>query len=106
VSTLTTSASASSCAATIARAPLPRPRAIAAWLFLCAALVFGIIVVGGVTRLTRSGLSIAEWKPIMGTLPPLSEAAWQDVFAKYKLTPEYRHVNGWMTLHDFKGIFW
>jgi cytochrome c oxidase assembly protein subunit 15 len=106
VSTVTTSPSASSCAVPIARAPSSRPRAIAAWLFVCAALVFGIIVVGGVTRLTHSGLSIAEWKPIMGTLPPLSEAAWDDVFAKYKLTPEYRHVNGWMTLHDFKGIFW
>lgn len=92
--------------AAIERAPSPSPRAIAAWLFVCAVLVFGIIVVGGVTRLTHSGLSIAEWKPIMGTLPPLTEAAWQDVFAKYQLTPEYRHVNGWMTLHDFKGIFW
>jgi heme a synthase len=84
---------------------LPQRR-IAAWLFLCCALVFAMVVVGGVTRLTHSGLSIVEWQPIVGTLPPLSEAQWQETFAKYQLTPEYRQVNHRMTLDEFKGIFW
>lgn len=87
-------------------APPAAYRAISAWLFVCSALVFVIIVVGGVTRLTHSGLSIAEWKPIVGTLPPLSQAAWEDVFAKYRETPEYKLVNAGMSLGEFKGIFW
>ncbi|HEX2199468.1 MAG TPA: COX15/CtaA family protein, partial [Burkholderiales bacterium] len=57
-------------------------RAVAAWLFLCAALVFVVVLVGGVTRLTRSGLSIVEWQPLIGSIPPLSEADWQALFAK------------------------
>jgi cytochrome c oxidase assembly protein subunit 15 len=81
-------------------------RQVAAWLFLCCALVFCMVVVGGVTRLTHSGLSITEWQPIVGTLPPLSESDWQLAFDKYKLTPEYRQVNHGMTLAEFKGIFW
>ncbi|MEP7180754.1 MAG: COX15/CtaA family protein [Betaproteobacteria bacterium] len=81
-------------------------RRIAAWLFLCCALVFAMVVVGGVTRLTHSGLSIVEWQPIVGTLPPLSEAQWQDTFARYQLTPEYKLVNHGMSLAEFKGIFW
>ncbi len=81
-------------------------RPIAAWLFACCALVFAMVVVGGVTRLTHSGLSIVEWQPIIGTLPPLTDGAWQETFAKYQLTPEYRHVNHAMTLAEFKGIFW
>ncbi len=81
-------------------------RAVAAWLLLCCALVFAMIVVGGVTRLTHSGLSITEWQPIVGTLPPLSESDWQEAFDKYKLTPEYRDVNRGMSLAGFKGIFW
>ena len=81
-------------------------RAIAAWLFVCAALVFAIVVVGGVTRLTRSGLSIVEWQPLLGALPPLAEADWQALFAKYRETPEFRLVNFNMTLEGFKGIFW
>ena len=80
--------------------------AVAAWLLLCCALVFAMIVVGGVTRLTHSGLSITEWQPIVGTLPPLSDADWQQAFDKYKLTPEYQQVNRGMTLAAFKGIFW
>jgi cytochrome c oxidase assembly protein subunit 15 len=83
-----------------------RPRAVAAWLLACCALVFAMIVVGGVTRLTHSGLSITEWQPIVGTLPPLSEADWQSAFAKYQATPEYRLVNHGMSLDEFKGIFW
>jgi len=83
-----------------------RPRALAAWLLACCALVFAMIVVGGVTRLTHSGLSITEWQPIVGTLPPLSEADWQVAFAKYQATPEYKLVNHGMSLEEFKGIFW
>ena len=64
-------------------------RHIATWLLICCTLVFAIVVVGGVTRLTHSGLSITEWQPIVGTLPPLSDADWDSAFAKYRLTPEY-----------------
>ena len=81
-------------------------RAVAAWLFACCALVFAMVVVGGVTRLTHSGLSIVEWQPIVGTLPPLTDAGWQQAFAKYQATPEYRLVNHAMDLAGFKGIFW
>jgi cytochrome c oxidase assembly protein subunit 15 len=81
-------------------------RPVAAWLFACCALVFAMIVVGGVTRLTHSGLSIVEWQPIVGALPPLTDAQWHETFAKYQLTPEFRQVNHAMTLAEFKGIFW
>jgi len=81
-------------------------RAIVAWLAACCLLVFAMVVVGGVTRLTHSGLSITEWQPIVGTIPPLSEADWNGAFAKYRQTPEFRDVNHAMTLHEFKGIFW
>jgi cytochrome c oxidase assembly protein subunit 15 len=84
----------------------PAPRAIATWLFACCALVFAMVVVGGVTRLTHSGLSITEWQPLVGALPPLSDAAWQDAFARYQATPEYQQVNRGMELAAFKGIFW
>ncbi len=79
---------------------------IAGWLLACCALVFAMVVVGGVTRLTHSGLSITEWQPIVGTVPPLSDAAWQEAFAKYQQTPEYQQVNPNMTLAEFKPIFW
>src|SRR5262245_7202571 len=81
-------------------------RAVAIWLLVCAAVVAAIVVVGGVTRLTRSGLSIVEWQPVMGALPPLSEADWQSLFQKYRETPEFAQVNAGMTLEGFKGIFW
>jgi cytochrome c oxidase assembly protein subunit 15 len=81
-------------------------RSVAAWLLLCCALVFAIVVVGGVTRLTHSGLSITEWQPIVGTLPPLTDADWNDAFSKYQLTPEYRQVNKGMALPEFQRIFW
>ncbi len=81
-------------------------RAVAAWLLVCCALVFAIVVVGGITRLTHSGLSIVEWQPIVGALPPLDEAGWHETFGKYKQTPEYRLVNPGMSLDDFKSIFW
>lgn len=90
-----------------ANAMSPRARRrIAAWLFVCCALVFAMVVVGGITRLTHSGLSIVEWQPLVGTLPPLDDAQWQETFAKYRLTPEYLQVNAGMTLDEFKGIFW
>jgi cytochrome c oxidase assembly protein subunit 15 len=83
-----------------------RPRAVAAWLLVCCALVFLMVIVGGVTRLTHSGLSITEWDPIVGTVPPLSTADWQEAFTKYQATPEFKQVNHAMTLDEFKGIFW
>lgn len=69
--------------------PLSGP-AVTRWLFLSASLVFAIVVVGGVTRLTESGLSIVEWRPIAGTLPPLSHAEWQEEFEKYQTSPEFK----------------
>jgi len=79
---------------------------IAAWLFICCAMVFATLVVGGVTRLTHSGLSIVEWQPLVGTLPPLDARQWQEVFEKYRQTPEYQKVNRGMDLAEFKTIFW
>jgi heme a synthase len=81
-------------------------RRVAGWLLVCAALVFAMVLVGGVTRLTRSGLSIVEWQPLVGALPPLSHADWEALFARYRETPEFRLVNFQMTLEGFKGIFW
>jgi heme a synthase len=80
-------------------------RAVAAWLWSVAALVFAMIVVGGATRLTGSGLSITEWKPILGAIPPLNEADWLAAFEKYKQIPQYALVNAGMTLSDFKFIY-
>ena len=79
---------------------------VAAWLLGCCALIFAMVVVGGVTRLTHSGLSIVEWQPIVGAVPPLTDTQWADTFAKYQQTPEYRLVNQGMSLDAFKGIFW
>jgi cytochrome c oxidase assembly protein subunit 15 len=81
-------------------------RAMVAWLLICCALVFAMVVVGGVTRLTHSGLSITEWQPIVGTMPPLSASDWNETFSKYQATPEFREVNHDMTLAAFKRIFW
>ena len=83
-----------------------RQRAIRLWLYAVAALIFAMVLVGGATRLTESGLSIVEWKPVTGTLPPLSEAAWQAEFDKYKTIPQFQHLNSGMTLAEFKTIFW
>jgi cytochrome c oxidase assembly protein subunit 15 len=84
-----------------------RPRALANWLIAVAALIVAMVVIGGITRLTESGLSITQWKPVTGTLPPLSDAAWADEFARYRQIPEYREVNAGMTLAGFKAIyFW
>jgi cytochrome c oxidase assembly protein subunit 15 len=79
---------------------------IVAWLLACASLVFAMVVVGGVTRLTHSGLSIVEWQPLVGAIPPLSEADWLQLFAKYRRTPEFQKVNFDMDLAGFKSIFW
>ena len=86
-----------------------RPAAIARWLLAIAGLVFAMVVVGGITRLTESGLSITEWKPIAGALPPLSHADWLAEFARYQATPQYQKVSGpaGMMLGDFQFIyFW
>jgi len=81
-------------------------RIIAYWLLGVAAMVFMMVVIGGVTRLTESGLSMVHWRPVTGWLPPLTEARWEEVFAAYRTSPEYREVNAGMTLAEFKGIFW
>ena len=83
-----------------------RSRAIQIWLLAVAALVFALIIVGGATRLTESGLSIVEWRPVTGTLPPMSEAAWNTEFEKYKAIPQYQKVNRGMSLDEFKTIYW
>jgi len=83
-----------------------RSRPVAIWLFIVAAMVFAMVVVGGATRLTDSGLSITQWKPIMGALPPMSEQAWRESFELYKKIPQYQLVNPDMTLDGYKGIFW
>src|SRR6187455_3439046 len=102
--------STASTVATVRAIPADRDagshRAIAAWLLACCALVFAMVVVGGVTRLTHSGLSIVEWQPIVGTLPPLDESQWQRAFDQYRQTPEYKLVNAGMALDEFKRIFW
>ena len=77
-----------------------------AWLFTLAALVFAMVLVGGATRLTGSGLSITEWQPVMGAIPPLSDADWQIAFEKYRQIPQYQKVNKGMSLDAFKSIFW
>jgi cytochrome c oxidase assembly protein subunit 15 len=82
------------------------PRLVAAWLLVSASLVFLMVVVGGVTRLTHSGLSIVEWQPLVGALPPLSHADWEALFAKYRETPEFKLVNFDMDLAGFQRIFW
>ncbi len=81
-------------------------KAIGIWLFICAVTIYVMIIVGGVTRLTQSGLSMVEWEPIMGVIPPLSLSDWQDTFLKYKASPEYQKINKGMSLVEFKSIFW
>lgn len=76
------------------------------WLYAMAAMVVLIVFVGGATRLTESGLSITEWQPVHGVIPPLNDAEWQEEFAKYQLIPQFEVVNPDMTLSEFKGIFW
>ena len=84
----------------------PGPRAVRWWLTAVAALIALMVLVGGATRLTESGLSIVQWKPVTGTLPPLTEAQWQHAFEGYKAIPQYREMNAGMDLAQFKSIFW
>jgi len=81
-------------------------KTVAGWLLVCCGLIFMMVVLGGVTRLTHSGLSIVEWEPLVGTVPPLTDHDWQTLFEKYRQTPEYEQVNKGMSLDAFKGIFW
>jgi heme a synthase len=81
-------------------------RPVAAWLILCCGLIFLMVVVGGITRLTLSGLSITEWKPVIGIVPPLSAADWAAEFSKYQQIPEYRAIHFAMSLDEFKSIYY
>jgi cytochrome c oxidase assembly protein subunit 15 len=80
--------------------------AIRLWLYAVAAMVLALVLVGGATRLTESGLSITEWRPVMGALPPLSDVQWQDAFEKYQAIPQYHALNQDMSLDAFKTIYW
>lgn len=103
---MSTSAQTMPLAAAPARAEAGE-RAIARWLLFCCGMIFAMIVIGGITRLTLSGLSITEWRPVTGILPPLSDAAWAAEFDKYKAIPQYRQLNFGMSLAEFKSIyFW
>lgn len=101
--------------ASMAETPVPaaaaerqmRSRAwVRGWLYAVLFVLFAIVVVGGATRMTGSGLSITEWKPIHGVVPPLGQAEWQEEFDKYRQIPQYEQLNKGMTLDEFKGIFW
>lgn len=81
-------------------------RAVSVWLYAMAALVFAMVIVGGATRLTDSGLSITEWQPLLGAIPPLDESHWLEAFEKYKTIPQYQLLNSHMTLEEFKTIYW
>ena len=83
-----------------------RSKPVAIWLFVVAAMVLAMVIVGGATRLTDSGLSITEWKPVTGALPPLSQADWDAEFALYKQIPQYSQLNAGMTMADFQTIYW
>ncbi|MBL8807921.1 MAG: COX15/CtaA family protein [Rhodospirillales bacterium] len=87
------------------RAEAPSSRAVGLWLLACCAMIFAMVVIGGVTRLTESGLSIVEWKPVSGALPPLTQADWEAEFAKYRQIDQYKQMNAGMSLAEFKRIF-
>lgn len=82
------------------------PRAVSIWLFSCAAMIIAMVVLGGLTRLTHSGLSITEWKPVTGFLPPFTLEHWQALFNAYRASPEFIHLYPQMNLAEFKDIFW
>ncbi|MCJ7788237.1 MAG: COX15/CtaA family protein [Methyloceanibacter sp.] len=86
--------------------PARHARALRIWLAMIALLIVAMILVGGATRLTESGLSITEWQPVMGTIPPLSEADWQEAFTAYQQIPQYTELNRGMSLDEFKTIYW
>jgi heme a synthase len=85
--------------------PMRRRNIMSGWFWLIAAMTLAVLIVGGVTRLTHSGLSMVEWDPIIGVIPPISDAEWQRVFEQYQQFPEYQKLRHGMTLHDFKFIF-
>lgn len=91
--------------APIMQKPLKSNRKLGIWLLVMAGLVFGLVIVGGLTRLTNSGLSIVEWKPVTDWLPPLSDQAWEVEFSKYKAFPEYQKINRGMSLAEFQSIY-
>lgn len=84
----------------------PRNRKVALWLLTLCALVAAMVVLGGVTRLTGSGLSMVDWRPATGILPPMTDEAWQKTFEMYQQSPEFQKINSHMDVSDFKGIFW
>ncbi len=92
--------------AAAASTPARRHLALRLWLYVIAGLIFAMVLVGGATRLTDSGLSITEWQPLLGAVPPLSDADWQDAFQKYQQIPEYKLINRGMSLSEFKAIYW
>src|SRR5512146_1237004 len=98
-------AAADKASGNVGERPGARPRAVARWLFVVAALIVAMVVVGGITRLTESGLSITRWQPVTGTIPPLSHAQWQAEFDHYRQIDQYAAVHAGMTLAEFKGIF-
>ena len=81
-------------------------RQVAAWLLLCCAMIFAMVILGGATRLTGSGLSMVEWDPVFGVVPPLNQEEWEAVFSKYRQSPEYQKINIGMELDGFKSIYW
>ena len=81
-------------------------RSIAIWLLVCCAAIYAMVVLGGVTRLTGSGLSMVKWEPIIGVFPPMSQSEWEEVFLLYQQYPEFKLKNSYMNLEDFKNIFW
>jgi cytochrome c oxidase assembly protein subunit 15 len=83
-----------------------RSKPVAIWLLVVAAFVLAMVIVGGATRLTDSGLSITEWRPVTGAIPPMSDAAWQAEFAKYRQIPQYQQINRGMSLGEFQSIYW
>ncbi len=85
---------------------LKHRKIIGYWLLLLCVMVYSMVLIGGMTRLTQSGLSMVEWKPLTGWLPPLNDLAWQEMFRKYQSSPEYRKLNTGMTVTEFKSIFW
>lgn len=90
----------------VATSRATRDRAVGLWLLVCAAMIYVMVILGGITRLSGSGLSIMEWNPLMGAMPPMSETEWNRVFGLYQGIAQYKQINAGMTLGAFKGIFW
>jgi cytochrome c oxidase assembly protein subunit 15 len=86
--------------------PAQPDRLVAVWLFACAAMILAMVVIGGITRLTESGLSITEWKPLTGVIPPLTDTEWEESFALYRQIPQYQLLNKGMSLAEYKSIYW